>query len=104
MRHRDASALYLAAKCLVTTTEEQAALFEERSNSSLFDIENLAAFGNAPFRVRLADRLADAMWAIEEALAMCELEDQTCRDTWWIEPDLRSTYEQVNCIMKTISN
>jgi hypothetical protein len=94
----------LEAKYLDTTTEEQGALFEERPASSLFDLEHLAAFGNAPFRVRIADHLADAMWAIEEALAICELENEACRDASRIEPDLRNTYEQVNCIMKTICN
>ena len=40
------------------------------------------------------------MWAIEEAIAICETEDDASRDTSWIEPDLRDTFEQVNGLYK----
>ncbi len=44
------------------------------------------------------------MLAMEEALGMCELERDQSRDTTWIEPQIRSTYEQVNTLMKAVSD
>jgi hypothetical protein len=69
-----------------------------------FDLDALAAFANLPLRARLADRFADAMLAIDEALGMCEIERQESRDASWIEPQILSTYEQVNALMKAVSD
>jgi hypothetical protein len=67
-------------------------------------VDVLAAFGNLPFRERLNDRLADAMIAIDEAIQMCELEG----DTTWLAPclsvEIVAAYDQVNYIMKAISD
>jgi hypothetical protein len=102
MRHLRTSSFRLAINCLVAIRREgRAALDRRRPAHDPLDLNELAAYGNAPLFVRLADRLAEAMWAIDEALAMCELEEEVSR---WIEPQLRHTYDEVNGIMKTISN
>jgi hypothetical protein len=61
-------------------------------------------FANLPFRERLTDRLADAMIAIDEAVQMCEMEGDETRDASLLAPRILAAYDQVNCIMKTISN
>jgi len=68
------------------------------------DLEALSFFGNLPLRARLANRFTDAMFAIEEALSMCETERDESRDASWIEPQIRSTYEQVNALMEAASD
>ena len=63
----------------------------------------LAAFGNLPLQERLSDRLADAMIAIDEAVQMCELEGGTYQASW-LAVQILAAYDQVNCIMKAISD
>jgi hypothetical protein len=105
MRHINVSSFRLARKCLAAAREESTAgAARQRGAAQVIEAEEFAAFTSSPLRVQLADRLAAAMWAIEEALAICEHEGDACRDTSWIEPDLRHTYDQVNDIMKTITN
>jgi hypothetical protein len=55
-----------------------------------------------PLRAQLANRLTDAMLAIDEALGICEIERNENRDASWIEPQIRSTYEQVDALMRTV--
>ncbi|HSY47179.1 MAG TPA: hypothetical protein VLC46_00040 [Thermoanaerobaculia bacterium] len=69
-----------------------------------FDDEALTIFANLPLRVRLANQFTDAMFAIEEALSMCEIEREESRDASWIEPQIRTTYEQVNALMEAVSD
>jgi hypothetical protein len=68
------------------------------------DDEPSIVFANLPLRARLANRFTDAMFAIEEALSMCEGEREESRDASWIEPQIRATYEQVNALMETVSD
>ena len=104
MRHINVSSFRFALKHVEDTRQEStAAEARQLRAAQMIDAEEFAGFAKSPLRVQLADRLADAMWAIEEALAICELEDDACR-TSWIEPDLRHTYDQVNDMMKTITN
>jgi hypothetical protein len=66
--------------------------------------EALCFFANLPLRARLADRFSDAMFAIEEALSMCEVEREASRDASWIEPQIKTTYDQVNALMKAVAD
>jgi hypothetical protein len=75
-----------------------------RQGSASFDADALSFFANLPLRARLANRLTDAMFAVEEALTMCEVERDESRDASWIEPQIRSTYDQVNALMKAVSD
>jgi hypothetical protein len=61
-------------------------------------------FANLPLCERLADRLADAMIAIDEAVQMCELEGDSTYEASRLGPEILAAYDQVNCIMKTISD
>jgi hypothetical protein len=63
-------------------------------------VSALAAFANLPLRERLNNTLADAMFAIDEAVQMCELEGEAAL----LAVQILAAYEQVNCIMKTISD
>lgn len=69
-----------------------------------FETEALCLFANLPLRARLANRFIDAMFAMEEALSMCEVERDESRDASWIEPQIQSTYEQVNALMEAVSD
>jgi hypothetical protein len=104
MRHLSSSSFRLAIKCLVATRRERSTATECPPSLHALDVNELAAYGNVPLVVRLADRLATAMWAIDEALAMCDLDEGTSRETAWIEPEIRHTYDYVNGILKRISN
>ena len=68
------------------------------------DAKNLAVFANLPLRERVADRLSDALLAIDESLAMCEMESEAARDSSWIEPHLQSLYDGVNAVLNSISD
>jgi Leu/Phe-tRNA-protein transferase len=68
------------------------------------DAETLSVFANLPLRARLANRFTDAMFAMEEALSMCELEREESRDASWIEPQIQTTYDQVNALMKAVAD
>jgi hypothetical protein len=61
-------------------------------------------FANLPLLERVNDRLADAMIAIDEAMQMCELEGGTAHEASWLRPEVLAAYDQVNCIMKKISD
>ena len=69
---------------------------------SSIDADALRFFANLPLRTRLANRFTDAMFAMEDALTMCEMERAESRDASWIEPRIRTTYEQVNDLMKAV--
>lgn len=60
--------------------------------------------GGLPLRERVADRLADAMFAIFEALEMCESERAAPRDAARLGPEIRVAYDQVNGVMKAIAD
>jgi hypothetical protein len=64
----------------------------------------LAEFANLPLLERLNDRLADAMIAIDEAVQMCELEGDSTYQAFSLGPQILAVYDQVNCIMKKISD
>lgn len=64
----------------------------------------LGEFANLPLLERLNDRLADAMIAIDEAVQMCELEGDTTYQASLFGPQILAVYDQVNCIMKKISD
>ena len=64
----------------------------------------LIEFASLPLLERVNDRLADAMIAIDEAVQMCELEGDTTNRTSWLRPEVVAAYDQVNCIMKKISD
>ena len=64
----------------------------------------LDEFSNLPLLERVNDRLADAMIAIDEALQMCDLEGDTTCQASWLGPQILAVYDQVNCIMKKISD
>jgi hypothetical protein len=70
--------------------------------SDSFDLEALSFFANLPLRARLANRFTDAMLAIDDALVMCQAERDESRDTSWIEPQIQTTYEQVNALMEAV--
>jgi Leu/Phe-tRNA-protein transferase len=67
-------------------------------------VETLSVFANLSLRSRLANRFTDAMFAMEEALSMCESEREESRDASWIEPQIQTTYDQVNALMKAVSD
>jgi hypothetical protein len=105
MRHLNSASFRLAMKCLVATRRERNAACDQLLPSPrTLDVYELAAYGNAPLLVRLAEQLAVALWAIDEALAMCEVEDDVSRDAAWIKPEIRYTYDHVNDVLKMISN
>jgi hypothetical protein len=104
VRHFHGSSFLVALKRRARRRERRAMAAAVPPPPQMLDLDALAAFANGSLRAQLADRLGDAMWAIEEAIAICEIEDNASRDTSWIEPDLRDTFEQVNGIMKTITN
>jgi Leu/Phe-tRNA-protein transferase len=68
------------------------------------DAKNLAVFANLPLRARVADRLSDVLLAIDESIAMCEMESEAARDSSWIAPHLRSLYDGVNELLNAISD
>jgi len=61
-------------------------------------------FASLPLRERVADRLADAMLAIFEALEMCERERTAPRNAALLGAQIRVAYDQVNGLMKTIAD
>jgi len=66
--------------------------------------DTLIEFANLPLLERVNDRLADAMIAIDEAMQMCELEGNSACEASWLGPQVLAAYDQVNCIMKKISD
>jgi len=44
------------------------------------------------------------MLAMEEALSICEIERERSRDASWIEPQIKTTYDQVNALMKAVAD
>jgi hypothetical protein len=68
------------------------------------EADALGFFANLPLRARLANRFADVVLAIDDALTMCEVERNESRDASWIEPSIRRTYEQVNALMEAVSD
>jgi len=104
-RHRSSASVCLAIKGLVATRRERNATRAQcLASPHPLDVNELAAYGNAPLLVRVAERLAAALWVIDEAVAMCEVEDEVSLDTAWITPEIRHTYDHVNGILKMISN
>jgi len=73
-------------------------------SNRLLSLNALAAFANLPLRARLNDRLAAAMIAMDEAIQMCELEGDTAWLASSLSVEIVAAYDQVNCIMKTISD
>jgi len=41
---------------------------------------------------------------MDEALGMCEMERDESGDTSWIEPQIQTTYEQMNALMQAVSD
>ena len=64
----------------------------------------LAEFANLPLFERVNDRLANAMIAIDEAVQMCEMEGDPTHHASWLTVQILAAYDQVNCIMKAISD
>jgi hypothetical protein len=64
----------------------------------------LGLFESRPLCVRVADRLSDAIFAIFEALEMCEGEQAALRDAERLGAQIRVAYDQVNGLMKTIAD
>jgi hypothetical protein len=64
----------------------------------------LAEFANLPLYERVNDRLSVAMIAIDEAVQMCEMEGDTTHQASWLTVQTLAAYDQVNCIMKAISD
>ena len=75
-----------------------------RHKEAPFDAEALSVFANLPLRTRLANQFTDAMLAMEEALSICEIERERSRDASWIEPQIKTTYDQVNALMKAVAD
>lgn len=75
-----------------------------RYQDAPFDAEALGVFANLPLRARLANQFTDAMFAMEEALSICEIERERSRDASWIEPQIKNTYDQVNALMKAVAD
>jgi hypothetical protein len=40
------------------------------------------------------------LWAIDETLAMFEMEDGMAREAVWIKPEIRDAYDHVNGILR----
>lgn len=105
IRHRSSASVCLAIRCLVATRRKRNATRAQcLASPHPLDVNELAAYGNAPLLARVAERLAAALWVIDEAVAMCEVEDEVSLDTAWITPEIRHTYDHVNGILKMISN
>jgi hypothetical protein len=64
----------------------------------------LIEFANLPLLERVNDRLAEALMAIDEAVEMCELEGDSTYEASWLGPQVLAAFDQVNCIMKKISD
>ena len=102
LQYRRLLARVAAARRVRRAAAAPADLSPERQTS--LDADALSFFANLPLRPRLANLFTDAMLAMEEALGMCELERDQSRDTAWIEPQIRTTYEQVSSLMKAVSD
>jgi Leu/Phe-tRNA-protein transferase len=100
LQYRRLLARVAAARRVRRAAAGAADLSPERRAS--IDTDALSFFANLPLRARLANRFTDAMFAIEDALSMCEVERAESRDASWIEPRIRTTYEQVNALMKEV--
>src|SRR5258706_11592751 len=50
------------------------------------DANDLSVFANLPLRERVADRLSDALLAIDESMAMCEMDFEAARGPSWSAP------------------
>jgi hypothetical protein len=74
------------------------------ASSQLLSLNAISAFANLPLRARINDRLAVAMIAIDEAIQICELEGNTAWLASSLSVEIVAAYDQVNCIMKTISD
>jgi hypothetical protein len=57
-----------------------------------------------PLQARVADLLADAMLLIDEAIDMCETERGAPLEAARLATQIRSASDQVNLLMKTISD
>ncbi len=68
------------------------------------EANNLAVFANLPLRERVADRLSDALLAIDESMAMCEIDSEAARGSSWISPQLRSLYDGVSALLNEIGD
>jgi hypothetical protein len=66
--------------------------------------EERGLFCGLPLPERVADLLADAMLAIFEALEVCETERADAWDAAPLETRIRATYDQLNGLMKTITD
>jgi hypothetical protein len=66
--------------------------------------KNLAVFANLPLRERVTDRLSDALLAIDESIAMCEMEAEEARGSSWIAPELQSLYDAVSTLLNAIGD
>lgn len=69
-----------------------------------FSAENLAVFANLPLRERVADRLSDALLAIDESVVMCEMDAEAVRDASWIAPQLQRLYDGVSALLNAIGD
>jgi len=101
LQYRRLLARVVAARRVRRAATAPADLSPERQAS--IDPDALSFFANLPLP-RLANLFTDAMLAVEEALSMCEQERDQSRDTTWIEPRIRTIYEQVNSLMKAVSD
>ena len=68
------------------------------------DANDLSVFANLPLRERVADRLSDALLAIDESMAMCEMDFEAARGSSWIAPRLRSLYDGVSALLNAIGD
>jgi len=64
------------------------------------------AFGlfGLPLHARVADLLADAMLAMDEAIAICETERSVPLEATRLSAQIRGASDHVNLLMKTISD
>jgi hypothetical protein len=97
-------------RATATTRQALAYLHDSRRSRGTVPKQDLPPRLRLPFggglllRERVADRLADAMCAIFEALEMCESERAASWDAARLGAQIRAAYDQVNGLMKNISD
>lgn len=106
MRQMASSARRRALAYLAAMRREHMQRLPPRMPPHLLPIEanDLAVFADLPLRERVADRLSDALLAIDESMAMCEMDSEAGRGSSWIAPQLRSLYDGISTLLNEIGD
>lgn len=67
----------------------------------LTQFESIRRYGHLPLRERVLDELADVMFSIDTILGSLDTEE--ANNILWIEPEVRRLYEEINSLMRRMS-